>query len=470
MSTLINLVTNPSAEINASTGYSVIAGTSGVAAITIPTDGGMFGTDYIRQTWSTASTAAGGGVKYGDVAVTAGLVYSFSGYVRPSITNRLQITVEWRTASATISTILGTETVVIGSSTAGDWTLGARLSLDNLTAPATATVARISFITHSGTNYANWSIGSKLDVDCLMAIQATASVAYGDPDTSGVWTWTGTAQASTSKWWQGKITLTANSVAMPYVEVLVEDLSPNVSYITIHRIAAGRDFSVRGAIVALVSGALSRIDYEVPFNTSCIYRAEMFDSAGNSLGFTIDGSITYTTTDTWIHNPLNPAGGVKVDLLSTSGNTISHPSSGQLVQPIGRSVGVIVSSGRLGYRGFPLQVSTSTLALADSFAALIGDYTTKTVPVLCVRSGTPIRIPKPFFISALDPQEIALNIDVGGSVIDWDITGDEVSPPSPGVLVPLLTRADLNAYYATRAALNSDNATRLAVNRRYDLA
>ena len=56
---------------------------------------------------------------------------------------------------------------------------------------------------------------------------------------------------------------------------------------------------------------------------------------------------------------------------------------------------------------------------------------------------------------------------------EWTVqrmVGDEVAPPVPGLFIPLLTNADLKAYYATNAAMKADNATNAALARRYDLS
>jgi hypothetical protein len=46
----------------------------------------------------------------------------------------------------------------------------------------------------------------------------------------------------------------------------------------------------------------------------------------------------------------------------------------------------------------------------------------------------------------------------------------EANPPVPGLAVPLLTNADLNAMFATNAAIKAAHASNADVNRRYDLA
>ena len=81
-----------------------------------------------------------------------------------------------------------------------------------------------------------------------------------------------------------------------------------------------------------------------------------------------------------------------------------------------------------------------------------------------------IRIPKPLFLGVLDIAEEMQDVQYGGEWTVQRMTGDEAAPPVPGLFIPLLTNADLNAYYASNADLNSDNASNAAVNRRYDLA
>lgn len=193
---MFNLALNPSAEA-ATTGWVNVPGTTGVAAVTNPTSTTAFGVKVARSTWSVASTAVGGGM-YQDVAVTAGTGYSFGfGHVKPSITNRLQLQVEWRTSVATISTVTTfAQTVVTGG------TVSTAFFLQNLIAPATATVARVKVITVAGTSSANWSIASYLELDGFMANAGVTLWPYFDGDTAdaGEWfyAWTGTDDLSTS--------------------------------------------------------------------------------------------------------------------------------------------------------------------------------------------------------------------------------------------------------------------------------
>lgn len=258
----------------------------------------------------------------------------------------------------------------------------------------------------------------------------------------------------------------------PRAEVLFTSFAAGTATVTVHRAADGREREVRGAIRAAVAGALTRIDTEIPFNGIPVtYRAEMFNGAGVSLGFTDSTTATMYVTETCLHNPLDPQGAVSVIMADTAAATISRPVPGNVVFPRGRRVGVVISEMRQGVAGVNMDCYTLTDADADRVAALVGTYETETTPVLCLRigMGMKMRIPRPFFAAVLDPREEAFNLRMGGEVVVWRMTGDEVAPPAPGLFIPLLTNADLNAYYLTNAALRADNATNLAANRRYDL-
>lgn len=188
---LTNRVSNPSAETN-TTGYTVIPGTGGTAALTNPVATTPFGTHVLQCTWSVASTTLGGGVYY-DVAVVAGAYFSFGmGLVQSSIAQTLQLQIEWRTTSATISTANGIATA-FAAGTPGS------LKVEALLAPATATIARMRVI--SVTGGVVWPAGSSLQLDGLMCSQAQFLPTYFDgsvvdPNGEYVYAWGGTAHAS----------------------------------------------------------------------------------------------------------------------------------------------------------------------------------------------------------------------------------------------------------------------------------
>lgn len=258
----------------------------------------------------------------------------------------------------------------------------------------------------------------------------------------------------------------------PRAEVFFSAFAPGTATVTVFRESGGRTYQVRGGVRAVTAGTLSRIDNEIPAAEMSFW-AEMFDVAGLSLGITGSTTVTAWFEDTWLHNPLDPAGAVRVMFRPQATRELSRPVAGQVVHPQGRRVGVIVGTERKGLMGVNLDVVTDTIEDADKVRALLGDYNTTTVPVLCFRIGAldRIRIPSPLFVGVLDIVEADVNYVSGwGEQIDHLIEGDEVDPPLPGLFVPLLTRADINAYYSSRAAVAADNLSRGSVSRRYELA
>lgn len=261
----------------------------------------------------------------------------------------------------------------------------------------------------------------------------------------------------------------------PRVEVFFPSFTAGTATVTVYRLAAGRTFDVRGAVRAATAGQLTRIDNEVPFNMPVTYRAEQFNAAGISLGFTDSTTVTLTVADSWMHNPLDPQGAAKVDLGGGTGGVVSMPTPGVVSYPLGRRVGVVVSEPRRGVAGLPVDVRTRSDADADRIQAMVGGYGNNTVPLVCLRLGTQhqrMRVTQPLFLSVLDLTEVDVNHQwVGdGGELAHTFTGNEVAPPIPGLFIPLLRRKDVNAYYATRAAVKADNLTRGALNRRYDIA
>lgn len=259
----------------------------------------------------------------------------------------------------------------------------------------------------------------------------------------------------------------------PRVEVFIDDLDSAVRSVTVYRLAGGREFRVRGAVGAGTVGALSRIDFEVPFNVEATYRAEMFDASGVSVGFTAQESITVPSAGTWMHNPLDPRGAVRVTLMESTARSLSRPVPGEISRPRGRRVGVVLAEPRQGLQGAVFDVFTETVEDADRVQAFLGDYTRATVPVVCIRLGldapSRARVLSPLFLGVLDVvEEPWYTTDFGGAV--QRITGDEVDPPAPGLFIPLLRRMDVDASYATRGAFDAAYLRRSDADRDYGLA
>jgi len=239
-------------------------------------------------------------------------------------------------------------------------------------------------------------------------------------------------------------TLTPDLTANPWVEVFFEDLHVDTDRLTVYRLSDDRQWRVRGGVD--ISPGVASLDFEVPFKTAASYRAEQFDSLGNSLGFTESSDITVDYTGTVVHQPLSPGDlWAKVRILSGSASVLRRPTEGDLVYAEGASVGRWIGTARQGLRAVPVSLLTETLADANQLQAMLGTYTTRQIGVLCIRTSDRIRWPRTFFARG-DLDEIERNVKHAGSLIQFDASMDEVEPPFPGLVVPLLTYDDLDAF------------------------
>lgn len=367
-----NLVTNPSCETNA-TGYTAIPGTTGVAAITQATAASTpYGTHTAKCTWSTASTAAGGGMSY-DVAVTAGQIYSFGiNFLRSSIANNLVMQVEWRTASTTVSTSAGSSFGV----TATQITLA---TLSNLTAPATATIARIKVISTTGGSFAQWSIGATLEFDGVIAVNSAflPPNSYFDGTTAltdFTFAWTGTAHASTS-------TMSYTALVSSWAAANVGHGGTMIGYAsTLQPFAGTRSAKVLWTTAATTAGGGLEVgsDFSIPavagdtyFGTaevlcskaqSMILQLRFFDNTNTQVGSSVNSVTTVVGANTWTSitvSAVAPAGAVSVWLVAEGASTGTVMNAGDFIQVDS----ILVAD------------SAYTLPYFDGSVASSGDYT-----------------------------------------------------------------------------------------------
>lgn len=261
--------------------------------------------------------------------------------------------------------------------------------------------------------------------------------------------------------------------AVPHTVIEVDDLDPGVSFITLWRDDGTSWVRVRGAVMAAVVGAWSGVDWECGFNRETAYRVELHDSAGTSMGFGDQATVTVASEWTWIHSHLAPRDGVRVQATDKAMAELDRPHDADLVYARGRPYGVAVGSGRRGLSGMNFELITESLEQADRVQALLGSPESPLPPVLCIRKGKNelhARIPPTLHLYVPTIIEADFDIKLGGESAVQVMSGSQAEPPAPALGVPLLTRADLSAAYATRAARSADNISRAAASRRWDLA
>jgi hypothetical protein len=257
---------------------------------------------------------------------------------------------------------------------------------------------------------------------------------------------------------------------VPRVELVFSSVPVEAETATVVRLVNGKTSRVRGAVNVFAAGGFATVDTETPFLVDVEYRAELFDAAGETLGFT-DGTTVFLDLDiTCFHNPLDPSTGVQVDPLPSFAAELSQPFMGDVVRPAGSSKPVLVSFGRTAVSGVNLDVATDTTEQAEAFAGLFQSGDIPSLPIVCVRTHPRWRLPLPFFAAVLDPREARFDVQFGGEIRYWYLSADEVRAPAEALSAPVLSYLDLEVSYANYSDMEAAYATYLAAESDFTLA
>lgn len=230
----------------------------------------------------------------------------------------------------------------------------------------------------------------------------------------------------------------------PSVEIFFTNYVADTVRVRLYRYSDGRTWLVRGGVDIATSVAVR--DFEVPSGVTSTYRAEMFNAAGESLGFNEPASVTMPEFGPVVHQPMDPSlYAPVVNLLGTAG-TLSRPTPGDIAYTQGATVGRRIGQRRRGLSGVNIEFMTETIADADMVQSMLGTYETEQVAVLCVRTPPPIRLPRTLFVSSDTLEEIETDVHMGGTDVRYKMQGDEVEPPFPGLVKPLLTYGDIDTF------------------------
>ena len=238
-----------------------------------------------------------------------------------------------------------------------------------------------------------------------------------------------------------------NASPVPRVQIVISDL-PTGS-VTLLRTAEGRTMAVRGGVrVPTTGGVVAVMDFECPFRTDTVYKGEMFSPLGVSLGFTPTVTTMLRVYDYWIQQPLDPSLSVRLDLDISTADKLSRKARGEVVYAQNAMLGRYIGGTNRGLQGVSIATATQNATDTAMMRSIFGTYDRPQLPVVLVRSPPGIlNIPRVLFLAVPDPLEIDFTVRLGGEVTDWLLEGDEVIPPAPGLIVPVLTWDDLAAAY-----------------------
>jgi hypothetical protein len=260
---------------------------------------------------------------------------------------------------------------------------------------------------------------------------------------------------------------------VPHVEMTIFALDDGTATISLFRTVGRRTMPVRGMDHVYAVGGVNVVDWEAPFGVELTYWAEQYDIDGNFIATTTPSVTRLDVFDTWVHNPLDPAGAVKVKLGRGAAAKIVRAQDADLAWFDGSGIGTAVTGQRHGVTDTPVVFYTLTDADSDQVNEMLGDpYNGPSGPmILCIRPGANenTRWPKPFFaLVALD--EIPVSQPAGKQITRWEGTGTEVEPPAVVLVAPVLTYDDLDARWGTYDAMDAAYGTYLERDRDYSLA
>jgi hypothetical protein len=200
-----NLCPNPSFETD-TTGTLTNYGTSGTGVISRPATGAWVGTYHTRMTWSTASTVIGGYFQNDTGALGVG-AYTYSLYVRSSVTQRVQLLMSNYSGALSVTSNPAVDLL------ANTWT---RITCTFNVTTAGSFTGRASAV--AGGSGKNWAVGNTFDTDGWLLETGTLLRPFFDGNTADdadfTYGWNGTINKSIStvtartvtgyqSWWAG---------------------------------------------------------------------------------------------------------------------------------------------------------------------------------------------------------------------------------------------------------------------------
>lgn len=237
----------------------------------------------------------------------------------------------------------------------------------------------------------------------------------------------------------------------PRVEVVVTALPPTAVMATVWRTTARRRVMVRGGVGRSVVGGLVVVDPEPPLDRPMSYSTEIFDENGESLGFLKSAAITIPSEGkVWVHNVLVPSRAIVYQPLQGAFGHQVRSTPSELYTPDGGGLPRWVGGGRSGLQNIDLSGFTGTAADATALDAMLGntyDPDDGTIPILVFRCPGTYRVPGTLIVAVDVSDAWARDAAAGGEKVTWALTGDEVSPPFPGLAEPALTWDDVAAAY-----------------------
>lgn len=211
--------------------------------------------------------------------------------------------------------------------------------------------------------------------------------------------------------------------------------------VTVWQISKWGQVAVRNAVQRSAAGGLVVTDYEVPPGVPVTYRVEQFDPAGASLGFVLSLVTQVNIPDGMVvlQDPLRPANAVMVVGKPDLGEELRRSRPTRVYVAGNRSIAL--SGMRSHLMDVNLHCQTHELTDVDRLDEVLEQT------MVCVRLAPSAGLlPGVFFAVIPDVSARPVDVQYGGQMVRWGLTGQEVSRPSIDILVAVFSYDRFKAY------------------------
>lgn len=450
-----NRAINPVAGITATNWVGAVpSGTVTAARVALGGSGQpLTGVDTVFKATVASGTPAYLQATYGaagDALVTAGETITVSAYVKGTSAAALTaniFAVFYNASNSIVSTVNGTAV----AATSGTWQ---RVSLSTAV-PAGAVRVQVMMRSIAGTTLA---VADTAQFSAVLVEGGSTLGAFFLPDVTPGAFWDSASNASTSTLYAFAAPTVTTTDDPPSAHILWTgaDLADNVGTITLYRLFDGQTTTQRDAINKFAVGGWVGDDGEIPIGTDVTYRAEVFRTDGQSLGFTPSTTVQIVGENGigWLSDPLDPVvAPIRITMRDTAAGQLKYDSPGNRYRVGTRTIALLAPRGLLVDLDMSFFTDTAdeyqrVLDLADSSNALV-----------LFRVPPPMPIPRLLYCWAKGLTGSDFSLPAGLTDFEWDNVVDQLTAfegESQSTLTPwqvyidaFPTWADFNAAYLT---------------------
>lgn len=245
----------------------------------------------------------------------------------------------------------------------------------------------------------------------------------------------------------------------PRVDVFVDgaDLTGSTASVTVWQISSAGEFPVRNAERRPSSGGFFVTDYEVPLGVPVSYRVQEFDAGGAEIQFALNLDTQVDVADGYavIQDPLVPNNAVLVEAHVDFGGVLVKRRAARTYRAGNDTVALLGQQGLL--EDVPLRCQTRSIADADVLEAILDE--TQFLVRLMPSGG---RLPSVLHVVVPDVVQVPVDVQYGGSWIQWDLQGSQVARTELDIIVPVVSYQRYVDAFASYAEFNAAYSTYLS--------